>query len=114
MGTSRDTCGPESGAKKLKVKVATAVKVKVGVNKLKATATASDFAVATFKIIQNGKTYSRKVYLIKPKKKLKVALKTLSNSKLAKGKARVTARAIVCNSIDVCQLKTSRKKVTLR
>lgn len=103
-------CGPEKGAKKVKVKVATALKVKVSVNRLAATAKASDYAVATFKVIQGGKTVSRRVFLLKPNKKLKAPLKLLAGKKLAKGSA--TIQVATCSVDGVWQL--FKKKVAVR
>ena len=103
-------CNPESGSKKLKVKLGAVVKVKVGASKMTATATASDFAVATFKVIQNGKTLSRKVYVLKPKKKLKAPLKLLGSSKLAKGKATLQVSTFSVDGVRQTFKKTFKVK----
>jgi hypothetical protein len=87
--TSTVSCGPEKGAKKVKVKVGTAVKVKIGVKKLTATAKASDWTIATFRIVQNGKTVGRRVFLLKPGKQLRAQLKVLPGKTLVKGKAMI-------------------------
>jgi hypothetical protein len=87
--TSTVNCAPEKGAKKVKVKLAAAVKVKISLKRFKITATASDWTVATVRVKQNGATISRKVYLLKPNKKLKANIKLLPGKKLVKGKAVV-------------------------
>ncbi|MBJ7353726.1 MAG: hypothetical protein JHC98_02790 [Thermoleophilaceae bacterium] len=82
-------CAPEKGAKKIKFQVASKARVKVGLTKLTATAKASDWSVATFRVIQNGKTIGRRVFLLKPGKKLTAPIKVLSGNRLAKGRAIV-------------------------
>ncbi|MGH2905162.1 MAG: adventurous gliding motility protein AgmC [Solirubrobacterales bacterium] len=104
-GTSVTDCNKETGAPKLKLTVATKAKVKIGTNKLTVTATSTQFAVATFKVIQNGKVLGRKVYLLKPGKKLKRPLKLLGSSKLAKGKATVKVSIF---SVDGVRVKTTK------
>ncbi len=87
--TSAVSCGPEKGAKKVKVKVATKVTVKISDKQLAATAQASDWTIATFRIVQNGNTVARRVFLLKPGKKLRVPLKLLPGKKLVKGNAMI-------------------------
>ncbi|MGH2959557.1 MAG: hypothetical protein ACRDKE_08110, partial [Solirubrobacterales bacterium] len=96
------SCGPEKGAKKIKVKVATKVKVKISDKKLAATAKASDWTVATFRIVQNGQTVARRVFLLKPGKKLRAPLKLLPGKKLVKGKAII--QVSTCTVDGVWQL----------
>jgi hypothetical protein len=95
-------CAPEKGAKKIKLKVASKVSVKLNSKKLTATATASDWTVATVRVIQGGTTIGRKVFLLQPKKTLKATVKLLPGKKLVKGKA--TFQVATCTVDGVWQL----------
>jgi hypothetical protein len=108
--TSTIDCKPEKGAKKIKVKVAAAVKVKISAKRFKITATASDWTVATVRVVQAGKTVSRKVFLLKPKKKLNANIKLLPGKKLVKGKAVV--QVATCTVDGVWQL--FKKPITVK
>jgi hypothetical protein len=103
-------CNPEKGAKKIKVKIASAVNVKINSKKLSATATASDWTVATVRIIQNGKTVGRKVYLLQPNKKLRASVKLLPGKTLVKGKAVI--QVATCTVDGVWQL--FKKPITVK
>ncbi|MBI4898207.1 MAG: hypothetical protein HY827_07550, partial [Actinobacteria bacterium] len=114
-GTSGDIgsvveCGKEPGAPSVKVKLATVGKVKVGVKSMTVKATANQFAVSTVKVIQNGKTLTRKVFILKPGKTATKKLAFLGSSALAKGKYTVQASTFSVDGVRVTAKKTLTAK----
>jgi hypothetical protein len=74
------------------------------------TATSTQFAVSTFKVIQNGKVLSRKVFVLSPGKKLKAKLKLLGSSKMAKGTATLQVSTFSVDGVRV----TINKKLKIK
>jgi hypothetical protein len=103
-------CGKEPGASSVKVKLATVGKVKVGVKSMTVKATANQFAVSTVKVIQNGKTLTRKVFILKPGKTATKKLAFLGSSALAKGKYTVQASTFSVDGVRVTSKKTLTAK----
>jgi hypothetical protein len=97
--TASASCGPDAGGVKANVKVLSAVAIG-GKNNLTVTAKANQFAVSTFTLIQNGKTYARTVYVLQPGKPLKKPLKLLGGNKLvAKGKYQMTVSSFSADGV---------------
>ncbi|MBJ7458093.1 MAG: hypothetical protein JHD02_02780 [Thermoleophilaceae bacterium] len=99
-------CAPESDAKKIRVRVTAPVRLKIGAGKVTAAATASDWAVATLRVIQYDKTVGRRVVLLRPGLKMRSTIKLLEGRTLARGRAGV--QVTTCSVDGVWQHFTKR------
>ena len=89
----------------MKVVLKPVTKVKVGLKKMTIIVQSNQFAVSTFKLIQNGTVISRKVFVLKPGKPLKKPIKLLGGRKLLKGKVTLQASTF---SVDGVRIKTTK------
>ena len=100
------SCGPDSGGAKAKVKILQTVALG-GKSQMTVSAQSNQFAVCTFMLVQNGKTYARTVYVLQPGKKLKKPLKLLGGNKLVKkGKYAMTITSFSADGAQTIVKKT--------